>query len=211
MTNNVRCSACYEVFEVDDQIAEYPPGSEIHAKCWDKVKDRLKAEVHSVLIRMNHGDKFSYPLTIIADRYGGCYTGGKFLAFPWYAHEIPPESQGDDVTINEWWSTTNGTQFVGRGENPHDAYLDMMKRIIGASGDNTDLNFTIYTQEDKDASTKAQKHWTDSFIEARKASKRRRWFAKPFDWISSKTMSIGMRIKYPPQKESMTGLPMGPE
>jgi hypothetical protein len=46
-----------------------------------------------------------YPLTIIADRYSGMYSGGKYLAFNCYPQEVPMEIRDTDITCMEYWNT----------------------------------------------------------------------------------------------------------
>ena len=37
-----------------------------------------------------------YPTTIVIDRYNGCYSGGKWLAFPCFFYDVPEEIEGED-------------------------------------------------------------------------------------------------------------------
>lgn len=69
-----------------------------------------------------------YPLTIIADRYGGTYSGGTFLAFNMYANEIPVEVDGSDTYCQAFWNS-NKDLLVGRGTTPDAAYIDLFEQI----------------------------------------------------------------------------------
>ena len=44
-----------------------------------------------------------YPVTILTDRYGGTYSGGRWLAFDLPPEEIPFEVDADDVTCYKFW------------------------------------------------------------------------------------------------------------
>ena len=52
-----------------------------------------------------------YPLTIVADRYGGCYSGGNFLAFPCDYNEIENEVAGSDHECQHYWDTFDRKDF----------------------------------------------------------------------------------------------------
>ena len=48
-----------------------------------------------------------YPLTIVADRYGGVYSNGAFTAWNLDTDEVPTEIASDDVTcMNFWYENT---------------------------------------------------------------------------------------------------------
>lgn len=48
-----------------------------------------------------------YPLTIVADRYGGVYSRGTFTAWNLDTDEVPTEIASDDVTcMNFWYENT---------------------------------------------------------------------------------------------------------
>lgn len=44
-----------------------------------------------------------YPLTITADRYGGVYSGGDYMAWNLDPCDVPTEPFADDVTCMEFW------------------------------------------------------------------------------------------------------------
>ena len=69
-----------------------------------------------------------YPLTVIADRYSGVYSGGMFVAFnldPW---EVPKEAVGDDVTCVEFFSFTDIP--FGIGNTMLDAVEDLERKLV---------------------------------------------------------------------------------
>ena len=71
-----------------------------------------------------------YPLTIIADRYTGVYSGGEYLAFNLEFIEIPSEVIGNDVECRNFFD--NNTNLVyGRGNTPDEAIKDLAKQMKG--------------------------------------------------------------------------------
>ena len=69
-----------------------------------------------------------YPLTIIADRYCGLYSGAKFLAFNCFPNELPEGFDSDDNTeCSEFW--TNNKEPIGLGCTPNEAYHDLNEII----------------------------------------------------------------------------------
>lgn len=65
-----------------------------------------------------------YPLTIVADRYGGTYTGGKWLAFACNYNEIDRRVNGDDLDEQEGFRQT-----YGKGNTPEEAVADLKKEM----------------------------------------------------------------------------------
>jgi len=67
-----------------------------------------------------------YPLTIIADRYSGVYSGGEYTAWPGDEEDIPDEVSMDDVTCaHEWGVIKSERQHVGIGCTPSVALVDL--------------------------------------------------------------------------------------
>ena len=65
-------------------------------------------------------DEFEpYPLTIIADRYGGTYSGASYLAFPLDFSDIPLEVCGNDIECSEFFEKY--TKPIGKGRCPDEA------------------------------------------------------------------------------------------
>ena len=71
-----------------------------------------------------------YPVTIIVDRYGGCYSGGKYLAFNLEPWDLPRSvSWGGDVDCAEFWADEAPKYVIGKGNTPNEAYRDLVERI----------------------------------------------------------------------------------
>lgn len=70
-----------------------------------------------------------YPLTIIADRYQGTYSGGAYLAFNLNYDEIPPEVSGSDLECDMFWRETN--LIVGKGSTTFFALMDLILKLNG--------------------------------------------------------------------------------
>lgn len=70
-----------------------------------------------------------YPCVIFADRYGGIYSGGKWVAL--YRKDIPKQCFGDDGTNLTFWADYN--EPYGIGDSPNEAlenlttYLSTLK------------------------------------------------------------------------------------
>ena len=69
----------------------------------------------------------TYPVTIIYDRYGGTYSGGKWLAFNKYEDDIPIEISGGDTEAFYFWKSYKG--IVGKGASPNEAYENLKNKI----------------------------------------------------------------------------------
>ena len=54
-----------------------------------------------------------YPLVIVADRYAGTYSGGKFTAWNLEPSEIPEAIFADDVDCWDFWYTNKISCGVG--------------------------------------------------------------------------------------------------
>ena len=68
-----------------------------------------------------------YPTTIVIDRYNGCYSGGKWLAFPCFFYDVPEEIEGEDPECSFFWENCN--EPVGKGNTPQEAF-DNLKEIM---------------------------------------------------------------------------------
>jgi len=71
--------------------------------------------------------KYQYPLTIIADRYDGTYSGGGWLAFPLYCDEIPSAVDGYDEECAAFWA--NNLEPVGKGNSAQSAIDDLISQM----------------------------------------------------------------------------------
>lgn len=81
---------------------------------------------------MNNELKDIYPLTIVADRYGGTYSGGKYLAFNSLPEDISEDIHGSDLECRDFWikSERNEKFIVGKGETVQEAYDDLKENIM---------------------------------------------------------------------------------
>jgi len=70
-----------------------------------------------------------YYTTIIYDRYGGIYSGGKWLAFPEAeAPDGPLRSDGcHEGSVEEFWDSY--VELVGKGASPEAALADLEKKM----------------------------------------------------------------------------------
>ena len=75
-------------------------------------------------------NKDFYPVTIIDDRYGGCYSGGKYLAFNLEPWDVPRGvSWGGDMDCAEFWTDEAYKYMVGKGDTPDEAYQDFVEKV----------------------------------------------------------------------------------
>ena len=73
-----------------------------------------------------------FPCTISAPRFGGTIEGGKWVAYPWSADEMPRGAEtGRQFDAINWWESS-ASRYVGRGDTPDAAYADMLRRIAEA-------------------------------------------------------------------------------
>lgn len=73
-----------------------------------------------------------YPLTIVADRYGGTYSGAQYLAFNLFAGDQPYEVGGDDTDEMMFWDEKNGDckrYKIGKGATPDEALADLARLL----------------------------------------------------------------------------------
>lgn len=67
-----------------------------------------------------------YPVTIIADRYTGSYSGAKWLAFQLDEGDIPADISGGDPDCESFWRSHSDLLLpVGKGETPNEALEDL--------------------------------------------------------------------------------------
>ena len=67
------------------------------------------------------------PITITQDRYGGGYSGGAWLAWPFLIEDctiVPWEADGGDGDAKQFWQTWHP---VGRGATPDAAAEDLIR------------------------------------------------------------------------------------
>lgn len=75
--------------------------------------------------------KIRYPVTIISDRYNGCYSDAAWLAFPLEREEVPEDVCGEDMEEMTFWDYYTG--LVGKGATPDAAYKDLVEKVAEIS------------------------------------------------------------------------------
>ena len=81
-------------------------------------------------LQNNKNIDYIHPLTIISDRYGGCYSGGKYIAFNLEPWDVPREVDGNDRVCANFWCGEDFKEFViGKGNSPEEAYYDLMEKM----------------------------------------------------------------------------------
>jgi hypothetical protein len=70
-----------------------------------------------------------YPLTIVADRYGGTYSGAQYLAFNLFAGDQPDEVGSDDTDEMMFWDENGDCKkyAIGKGATPNEALQDLAR------------------------------------------------------------------------------------
>ena len=80
--------------------------------------------------------RIPYPFTLIMDRYGGTYSGGKFLAMNQFYDEIDTSIGGSDPDEMIFWiefkqgepiGFLGDKMYIGKGDTPQDAIKDLLK------------------------------------------------------------------------------------
>lgn len=70
---------------------------------------------------------YQYPVTIVADRYAGTYSGGNYTAWPLYPHQLPDgHDDGDSECMNFWYEYK---EPVGKGRTPQAAFEDLLVKV----------------------------------------------------------------------------------
>lgn len=80
-----------------------------------------------------------YPLTIITDRYGGTYSGGKYTAWNCYSDEIPSEVDATDIACMIFWDCFS-KETVGIGNTIFEAILDLYIKLNYGGEENASIN-----------------------------------------------------------------------
>jgi len=63
---------------------------------------------------------------VVADRYGGGYSGGKFIAWPLNEKSIPAASHGSDIEAGLFWRQKH---LCGKGETSKEALADLEAKL----------------------------------------------------------------------------------
>ena len=72
-----------------------------------------------------------WPLTVVADRYQGTYSGGKYVAMNVEPHEFPEEPFDDDITASDFWDNIQKTKIsIGYGKTPKKAIKDLRRKLL---------------------------------------------------------------------------------
>lgn len=116
-----------EVIEVMRELYPYDDLLIINPKTYRGYNPATGKEIRVEQVETNYADKDIYPLTIINDRYGGCYSGGEYTAWNLEFDEIPEEINWDDVSCNNFW--IDNEIPVGKGATPMDA-LNNLQEIL---------------------------------------------------------------------------------
>ena len=75
-----------------------------------------------------------YPLTIVADRYTGCYSGGNYTAWNLDHYNLPSEIDDDDVTCCGFWRGADCQEYViGKGRTASEALADLYVKLKGGA------------------------------------------------------------------------------
>jgi len=68
-----------------------------------------------------------YPITVVQDRYGGCYSGAGWIAWNLESESVPHDPQSDDVSCANFWY--ENTETVGKGNSPDEAVIDLARNL----------------------------------------------------------------------------------
>ena len=75
---------------------------------------------------------YIHPLTVIADRYSGAYSGGYYTAWQMYASDIPEGPEGDNSECGVFWADYWAGRMhydIGIGDTPDEAASDLKAKI----------------------------------------------------------------------------------
>ena len=70
-----------------------------------------------------------YPLTVVEDRYGGCYSKGIYLAFNLEAWDVPEDVNGSDVDCVCFWDDDAKEYAIGKGDTAQEAIDDLARKL----------------------------------------------------------------------------------
>ena len=71
---------------------------------------------------------YNYPLTVIRDRYDGCYSGALYTAWPIDYYEVPREVDGSDPECATFWDDAD-TNFIGLGYDVQTAVNNLIEKM----------------------------------------------------------------------------------
>ena len=95
-----------------------------------------------------------YPLTIVEDRYGGCYSGGAYTAFCMDGSELPWQIDAGDVECDCFWKKyndifkedPNNIYKVGIGRTPNEAVNDLAKKIKDKYEEFSEFDWKVFDE-----------------------------------------------------------------
>ena len=73
--------------------------------------------------------KSIHPLTIITDRYGGIYSGGRYLAFNMEPWQVPKAVDGSDTECMDFWNGECKEYVIGKGDTIQEAVDDLKSKL----------------------------------------------------------------------------------
>ena len=79
-------------------------------------------------------NKDVYPLTIVKDRYNGCYSGGAYTAWNKEPQEIPEAIDLGDIDCWNFWS--DNKEIVGIGLTPNLAVENLINKLSEVQNEN---------------------------------------------------------------------------
>lgn len=79
-----------------------------------------------------HWLQLGYPLTIVADRYSGTYSGGKYIAFPQHFDALDLAIHGSDGDCAAYWFEADQSTY-GVGETPQEAVQNLKEKLAQAA------------------------------------------------------------------------------
>lgn len=117
---------------ISETLAVLRPDSEL-AAALGMALSALREQHHAELAKT--GEKAEqdpmrlsgYPLTIVADRFGGIYSGGAYTAWNLEPWEVPGDVAAGDLDSAIFWSENR--LLYGKGGTPDEAERDLLKKI----------------------------------------------------------------------------------
>ena len=79
-----------------------------------------------------------YPLTVISDRYSGCYSGAKFTAWPLVYDMMPKGPDAGDIECSSFWEDADKS-LIGMGSTVQEAVNDLLDKVYAFKGDEWNL------------------------------------------------------------------------
>lgn len=83
-----------------------------------------------------------YPLTIVADRYNGAYSDGKYTAWNLLAEDIPEGTEADDVDCHNFW--LENEIVCGKGRTVSEALIDLYFKLQRDTEEGDEDEYVLY-------------------------------------------------------------------